>query len=118
MISGTHEDSGSIRKIHIIEYPEFADNKKIEDGKKMVRFHSINKVMTAGTILLFISLIILATGALLHNDKILLAYTLFYGGLLFGISLITLLVGVIIGAKSGRIQQRADEIFHNKKQGK
>ncbi len=44
----------------------------------MVRFHSINKVMAAGAILLFISLITLTT------DRILLSYPLFYGRFITG----------------------------------
>ena len=81
----------------------------------MVKFHSINKVMTAGTIIFFISLVIMAVGALFHSDKALLAYTFFYGLSLFGISLIVLLVGLLIGARSGKLQKRAGEIWNNTK---
>ncbi len=81
----------------------------------MVKFHSINKVMTVGTVIFFISLVIMAIGALFHSDKTLLVYAFFYGLVLFGISVITLLVGVLIGARSGKLQKRAGEIWNNKK---
>jgi|ACXJ01.1.fsa_nt_gi small-conductance mechanosensitive channel len=81
----------------------------------MVKFHSINKVMTVGTVIFFISLVIMAVGALFHTDKTLLAYTFFYGLGLFGISVITILVGVLIGARSGKLQKRAGEIWNNTK---
>ncbi len=81
----------------------------------MVRFHSINKVMTAGTILFFISLAIMVIGAFFHTDKTLLAYAFLYGLGLFGISAITIFVGALIGARSGKLQKRAGEIWNNKR---
>ena len=43
------------------------------------------------------------------------AYTFLYGGALSLISVITIFVGILLGAKSGELQQRANEIWKNKK---
>lgn len=81
----------------------------------MVRFHQINKVMTVGTFLFFSSLIVLAIGAIFHSNGTVLVDTFLYGGLAFLISIILLAVGVVLGARSGKIQQRTGEISGKKK---
>ena len=81
----------------------------------MVKFHSINKVMTAGTILFIISLAVLAIGAIFHTNGTVLANTFLYGGLAFLVSIVLLFIGVLLGAKSGKLQKRGNEIFNNRK---
>ncbi|WP_081143035.1 DUF2614 family zinc ribbon-containing protein [Ferroplasma acidiphilum] len=81
----------------------------------MVKFHAINKIMTAGTFLFFVSLIVLAIGAIFHSNGTILADSFLYGGLAFLISIILLAIGLVIGARSGKLQQRTDEIFSKKK---
>jgi hypothetical protein len=80
----------------------------------MVKFHQINKVMTVGTFLFFASLIVLAIGAIFHSNVTILAYTFVYGGLAFLISIILLTIGVLVGARSGKLRQRTGEIFGKK----
>jgi len=84
----------------------------------MVKFHPINKVMTAGTFLFFASLIVLAIGAIFHSNGTILADTFLYGGLAFLISIILLATGVIIGARNGKLQQRTGKIFGKKNKEK
>jgi len=67
----------------------------------MVKFHPINRVMTAGTILFFISLIVLAIGAIFHTNGTILADTFLYGGLAFVVSIVLIFLGVLLGARSG-----------------
>ncbi len=80
----------------------------------MVKFRRINKIMTVGTFLFFASLIVLAIGAIFHSNGTILADTFLYGGLAFLISVILLTIGVLIGARSGKLRQRTDEIFGKK----
>lgn len=84
----------------------------------MVEFHSINKVMTAGTILFTISLIIMAIGVLFHSDKTLLTYTFIYALCLFDISVITIFAGALMGARGGNLQIRFNETQNNAKKKK
>jgi len=56
-----------------------------------------------------------AVGTILHSDKQILAYTFVYGLIIFVISVITILIGVLIGARSGKLQRRANEIWNNTK---
>lgn len=79
----------------------------------MVGFHPINRVMTVGTILFIISLAVMAIGAALHSNETILAYTFLYGGLAFLASIVLLGVGAVMGAKSGKLQNRASEIWNN-----
>jgi len=81
----------------------------------MVKFHPINKVMTAGTILFFISLIVLAIGAIFHTNGTILADTFLYGGLAFVVSIVLIFLGVLLGARSGKLQTRAGNIWNNNK---
>ena len=81
----------------------------------MVKFHAINRVMTVGTFLFFASLIVLAVGAIFHSNSTILADSFLYGGLAFIISIILLAIGIIIGGRSGKLQQRTGEIFGKKK---
>jgi uncharacterized membrane-anchored protein YitT (DUF2179 family) len=67
----------------------------------MVKFHAINKTMTVGTVLFIVSLVVLAIGAVFHSNGTVLAYTFFYGGLVFLVSLVLL----------GKLQERTSEIF-------
>ncbi len=82
---------------------------------KMVKFHQINKIMTVGTFLFFASLVVLTMGAIFHSNSTILADTFLYGGLAFLISIILLAIGVIIGARSGKLQQRMNKVFKNKR---
>lgn len=75
----------------------------------MVKFHTINKVITAGTILYFISLAIIIIGDIFNKDKTVLAFAFSYGLILFGISVITLFIGLILGIRSGKVQKWFDE---------
>jgi len=84
----------------------------------MVNFHPINRVMTAGTILFFISLIVLAIGAIFHTNGTILAYTFLYGGLAFVVSIVLIFLGVLLGARSGKLQTRAGNIWNNTKKTK
>jgi F0F1-type ATP synthase assembly protein I len=77
----------------------------------MVKFHAINRTITAGTVLFIVSLVVLAIGAVFHSNGTVLAYTFLYGGLAFLISLVVLAIGLILGAKSGKLQKRTSEIF-------
>jgi hypothetical protein len=70
--------------------------------------------MTVGTFLFFASLIVLAIGAIFHSNGTILADAFLYGGLAFLISVILLTIGVLIGARSGKLQQRTGEIFGKK----
>jgi len=81
----------------------------------MVNFHPINRVMTAGTILFFISLIVLAIGAIFHTNGTILADTFLYGGLAFVVSIVLIFLGVLLGARSGKLQTRAGNIWNNNK---
>jgi hypothetical protein len=81
----------------------------------MVKFHPINRVMTAGTILFFISLIVLAIGAIFHTNGTILADTFLYGGLAFLVSIVLIFLGVLLGARSGKLQTRAGNIWNNNK---
>lgn len=81
----------------------------------MVRFHSINRVMTVGTILFFISLAVLAIGAIFHSNGTILAYTFVYGGLAFLVSVGLIFAGIVLGARSGKVQERTSDIWHNGK---
>ena len=81
----------------------------------MVRFHSINRVMTVGTILFFISLAVLAIGAIFHSNDNILAYAFVYGGFAFFVSVVLILAGIILGARSGKLQERTSDIWHNRK---
>jgi hypothetical protein len=81
----------------------------------MVKFHPINRVMTAGTILFFISLIVLAIGAIFHTNGTILADTFLYGGLGFVVSIVLIFLGVLLGARSGKLQTRAGNIWNNNK---
>lgn len=81
----------------------------------MVGFHPINRVMTAGTILFIISLVVLAIGAIFHANGTVLAYTFLYGGLAFVVSVVLIFVGVLLGARSGKLQKRAGDIWNNRK---
>lgn len=72
--------------------------------------------MTAGTILFFISLVVLAIGAIYHTNGTVLADTFLYGGLAFLVSVVLIFVGVLLGARSGKLQKRASDIWHNKKE--
>ncbi|MGE9810568.1 DUF2614 family zinc ribbon-containing protein [Ferroplasma acidiphilum] len=81
----------------------------------MVKFHAINRVMTVGTFLFFASLIVLAVGAIFHSNSKILVNAFLYGGLAFLISIILLVIGVVIGARSGKLQQRTGDIFGKKK---
>jgi len=81
----------------------------------MVKFHAINRVMTVGTFLFFASLLVLAGGAIFHSNSTILVNTFLYGGLAFLISIILLAIGVVIGARSEKLQQRTGEIFGRKK---
>jgi len=81
----------------------------------MVKFHPINKVMTAGTILFFISLIVLAIGAIFHTNGTILADTFLYGCLAFVVSIVLIFLGVLLGARSGKLQTRAGNIWNNNK---
>jgi len=81
----------------------------------MVKFHAINRVMTVGTFLFFASLIVLAVGEIFHSNGTILADSFLYGGLAFLISIILLVIGVVIGARSGKLQQRTGDIFGKKK---
>jgi sulfite exporter TauE/SafE len=81
----------------------------------MVKFHPINRVMTAGTILFFISLIVLAIGAIFHTNGTILADTFLYGGLAFVVSIVLIFLGVLLGARSGKLQTRAGNIWNNNK---
>ncbi|MGC8563087.1 MAG: DUF2614 family zinc ribbon-containing protein [Thermoplasmata archaeon] len=81
----------------------------------MVKFHPINRVMTAGTILFFISLIVLAIGAIFHTNGTILADTFLYGGLAFVVSIVLIFLGALLGARSGKLQTRAGNIWNNKK---
>ncbi len=56
----------------------------------MVKFHPVNRIMTAGTFLFVASLIVLVIGTLLRNNTTILADTFLYGGLAFLVSLILL----------------------------
>ncbi len=76
----------------------------------MVGFHPVNRVMTAGTIIFIISLVTLATGAIFHTNSTVLADASLYGGLAFLISVILILVGALLGARSGQLQMRASDI--------
>lgn len=71
--------------------------------------------MITGTILFIISLIIMAIGVLFHSDKTLLAYTFIYGLGLFGISVITIFAGALLGVRSGKLQNRLNDIQNNTK---
>ena len=84
----------------------------------MVKFHPINKVMTVGTFLFFASLIVLAIGTIFHSNGPILADTFLYGGLAFLISIILLTIGVLVGARSGKLRQRTGEIFGKKEKKK
>lgn len=84
----------------------------------MVKFHPINRLMTAGTILFFISLVVLAIGAIYHTNGTVLADTFLYGGLAFLVSVVLIFVGVLLGTRSGKLQKRASDIWHNKKEKK
>ena len=81
----------------------------------MVKFYPINRVMTAGTILFIISLAVLAIGAIFHTNGTVLANTFLYGGLAFIVSIVLIFVGVLLGARSGKIQKRTGDIWYNKK---
>jgi len=81
----------------------------------MVKFHPINRVMTAGTILFFISLIVLAIGAIFHTNGTILTDTFLYGGLGFVVSIVLIFLGVLLGARSGKLQTRAGNIWNNNK---
>lgn len=72
--------------------------------------------MTAGTILFIISLAVLAIGAIFHTNGTVLANTFLYGGLAFLVSIVLIFAGVLLGAKSGKLQTRASNIWHNKKE--
>ncbi len=76
----------------------------------------MNRVMTAGTILFIISLVVLAIGAIFHTNGTVLADTFLYGGLAFLVSIVLIFVGVLLGAKSGKLQKRTSDIWHNKKE--
>ncbi len=71
--------------------------------------------MTAGTILFIISLVIMGVGDIFRSNKALLANAFLYGVGLFLVSVITIFVGVLLGARSGKLQNRANEIWNNKK---
>lgn len=77
----------------------------------MVKFHPINRTMTVGTFMFFASLVVLAIGAAFHADGTVLADSFLFGGFAFLISNVLLTVGVILGARSGKLQRRGDEIF-------
>ena len=81
----------------------------------MANFHPVNRVMTAGTILFFISLIVLAIGAIFHTNGTILANTFLYGGLAFVVSIVLIFLGVLLGARSGKLQTRAGNIWNNNK---
>lgn len=81
----------------------------------MVNFHSVNKTMILGTFLFIASLIVLVIGAIFHSNQTILAYTFLYGGIAFLVSLVLLAVGAILGARSGKLQRRWDEIFYKEK---
>lgn len=79
----------------------------------MVGFHPINRTLTVGTFLFIASLIVLIIGSVFHSNGTILAYAFIYGGLAFLISLILLGVGTLLAARSGKLQKRASDIFHN-----
>jgi len=81
----------------------------------MVGFHKINNMMTAGTILFFISLVVLAIGAIFHKNGTVLVDTFLYGGIAFLVSVVLLFVGVLLGAKNGKLHNRASNIWNNRK---
>lgn len=84
----------------------------------MVKFHPINKTMTVGTFMFIGSMIIIALGALFHylhySASIYLSF-FFYGLGIFFLSAIILFIGTLLAAKSGKLQERARDIFNNRK---
>lgn len=80
----------------------------------MVKFHEVNKILTIGTILFFISLIVFIIGIAFCNDSTLLAYAFLYGGALFVLSVILIFVGVLLRARNGKLQERASDIWNNR----
>jgi len=73
--------------------------------------------LTAGIILFFISLIVMAIGVIFHTNTAILAYTFLYGGLAFVVSVVVFL-GTLLAARSGKLQARASEIWNNTKKTK
>ena len=84
----------------------------------MVKFHPLNRVMTEGIILFFISLIVMAIGVIFHTNITILAFTFLYGGLAFVVSVVLVLLGTLLAARSGKLQARAREIWNNTKKTK
>jgi len=84
----------------------------------MVNFHPANRVLTAGIILFFISLIVMAIGVIFHTNTTILAYTFLYGGLAFVVSVVVVFLGTLLAARSGKLQARAREIWNNTKKTK
>ncbi|MEM3192485.1 MAG: hypothetical protein QW258_04255 [Thermoplasmata archaeon] len=81
----------------------------------MVVFHPVNRTMTIGTFVFILSLIVLAIGSIFHTNGTVLAYCFMYGGLAFLVSLVLLTIGLILGARSGKLQRRGSDIFHKEK---
>ncbi|MGP6220769.1 hypothetical protein [Caldiplasma sukawensis] len=84
----------------------------------MVKFHPINKTMTVGTFMFIGSMVIMVLGALFHdlNYSASLYISFFFYGLgIFFISALILFIGVLLAAKSGKLQKRASDIFNNRK---
>ena len=84
----------------------------------MVKFHPANRVLTAGTILFFISLIVMAIGVIFHTNIAILAFTFIYGFLAFVVSAVLVFIGTLLAARSGKLQARVREIWNNTKKTK
>ncbi len=87
----------------------------------MVGFHPINRVMTVGTFLFIASLIVIMSGWLIKNyyggshlATVIWANFFLYGLLAFIISVILVFVGALLGAKNGKLQERASNIWNNR----
>jgi Flp pilus assembly pilin Flp len=87
----------------------------------MVGFHPINRVMTVGTFLFIASLIVMVSGWLIRNyyggshlATVIWANFFLYGLLAFVISVILVFVGTLLGARSGKLQERASNIWNNR----
>lgn len=78
-------------------------------------FHKINNLHTTGTILFVGSIVILLLGELFRkSDPKIFFNALLFGGILFGVSIVFLLIGTLSGIRSGKIQKRISEIWNKK----
>lgn len=71
--------------------------------------------MSIGTFVFIGSLIVLAIGSIFHTNGSVLAYCFLFGGLAFLVSLVLLTIGLILGARSGKLQKRFSDIFRKEK---